>query len=182
MYSVVYRKPCNVCVCVCGWVRVCVWVLRPLLVCVGSDFLGYKFSVTASSRIVVCSVFVSHLSARLPPTVLSSLNESRVPVHPYDAVVQPGAIYVSHRILGVFTQIVFDEAEAARRFLELVQTHHDASDVAAPGEQLVDLLLGGVKRKIAHVQGCGELQEFVLFVARSLYIYIKFEVINNKCI
>lgn len=41
--------------------------------------------------------------------------------------------------------VVFDEAEAARGLVESVEAHDEALDLAALGEELVDLLFCGVK-------------------------------------
>lgn len=119
--------------------------LHPLLVGVRGDLLRNQFAVAASSRIIIRSVFVSHLAAWFAPAVLSTLDESGIPVHANDSVVQPGAVDVAHRIFGIISQIVFDETEAARRLLEFVQAHYDATNVAAPGEQLMDLFFGSVE-------------------------------------
>lgn len=41
--------------------------------------------------------------------------------------------------------VVFDEAEAAGGLVESVEAHDEALDLAALGEELVDLLFCGVK-------------------------------------
>jgi len=48
-----------------------VWSLQLLL---------HDFTVAAASAIKICPVLVSHLSAGFTPTVLSALDETRVPV------------------------------------------------------------------------------------------------------
>lgn len=122
---------------------------------VGCNLWCHQFPIATSSRIEVCSIFVSHLAARFAPPVLAALNESGVPIDAHNSIVQTCAIHISHRIFGIVSQIVFDEAEAARCLLEFVQSHDDATDVAAPREQFVYLLFGGVEWHVAHVQCCG---------------------------
>lgn len=41
--------------------------------------------------------------------------------------------------------VVFDEAEATRRLLEAIKAHDKALDLTTFGEELVNLLLGGVE-------------------------------------
>ena len=47
--------------------------------------------------------------------------------------------------------VVLDEAEAAGSLLEAIEAHNQSSDLAALGEELVDLFLGGVEGQIADV-------------------------------
>lgn len=47
--------------------------------------------------------------------------------------------------------VVFDEAEAAGRLGEPVEAHDEALDLAALGEELVDLLFGGVERAVLFI-------------------------------
>ena len=58
---------------------------------------------------------IPYLSAVLSAAVLSSLDESGVPVGTDDAVVEAGAVHVVHRVLGVLAEVELHEAEAARR-------------------------------------------------------------------
>ena len=51
--------------------------------------------------------------------------------------------------------VVFDEAEAAGGLLEAIQAHDEALDLTTLGEELVDLLLGGVEGEVADVEGGG---------------------------
>ena len=51
--------------------------------------------------------------------------------------------------------VVLDEAEAAGGFGEAVETHDEAFELAAFGEEGVDLLFGGVEGEVADVEGCG---------------------------
>lgn len=51
--------------------------------------------------------------------------------------------------------VVLDEAEAAGRLGEAVEAHDQALDLAHLREELVDLLLRGVERQVAHVEGRG---------------------------
>ena len=52
-------------------------------------------------------------------------------------------------------RVVLDEAEAARRLVKPVQAHDQPLDLAALGEELVDLLLGREERQVADVEGRG---------------------------
>lgn len=129
-------------------------------------------AVATSSDVVVRAVLVAHLPARLAAAVLASLHEASVPVRADDPVVQPRAVHEPHAVLRVLPGVVLDEAKAARRLLELVQTHDDALDVAALGEQLVDLSLGRVERQVAHVHGRGQPQQLVQFAPRAFKVLV----------
>jgi hypothetical protein len=48
-------------------------------------------------------------------------------------------------------RVVLDEAEAARRLLESVESHDQTLDLTAFGEQLIYLLFGCVKRSIVRL-------------------------------
>lgn len=54
------------------------------------------------------------------------------------------------------------KAEATGGFLDLVQTHDNPLDISALGEELLDLLLGGVEGQVADIQRGGNLQGFLL--------------------
>jgi hypothetical protein len=47
---------------------------------------------------------------------------------------------------------ILDKAKSAGSLLVAIQTHDDTLNLAAFGEQLVDLLLGCVEGKIANVE------------------------------
>lgn len=51
--------------------------------------------------------------------------------------------------------VVLDEAEAAGGLGEAVEAHDEALDLADLGEELVDLLFGGVEGEVADVEGRG---------------------------
>lgn len=103
--------------------------------------------------LTVVSVLITNLTARSTAAKLSALLETSIPIGTNLSIVQFGAIHVSHRIASALSGRVFDEAKAARRFPDTIQTDHHALNFAALGEELVDLLLGRVERQIAHVQG-----------------------------
>lgn len=57
--------------------------------------------------------------------------------------------------------IVFDKAEAARCLLKPIQTHDKTLDLAALGEEFVNLLFCGVERQVPDIE-CGRVLERVL--------------------
>ena len=54
--------------------------------------------------------------------------------------------------------VVLDEAKPARRLVEAVQAHDEALELAALGEEGVDLLFGGVEGQVTDVEGRGVAQ------------------------
>lgn len=60
------------------------------------------------------------------------------------------------------------KAEATGGFLDLVQTHDNPLDISALGEELLDLLLGGVEGQVADIQRGGNLQGFLLQLPATL--------------
>lgn len=122
----------------------------------------YNLAKTASSHIVVCPVFISHLSTSLSSSILPSLLESCIPVCPNNAVIEPRAIDKSHCVFSICSRVILHEAEATGCFLDLVQPHDDPLDITTFGEELLDLLFGGVEGQVAHVQRGGDLQELLL--------------------
>ncbi len=75
-------------------------------------------------------------------------------------------------MLGVLPEIVLDEAKTARGPLELVQSHHDALDVAALAEQLVQLFLRRVEAQVADVEGRTVAEQPLLLVSRALEVLV----------
>lgn len=142
--------------------------LSATLVRIRGDFLLDNFPVSTASAIIIRPVLVPHLSARLAASILSALDETRVPVHPNDPVVESGPIYETHRVLGIVAHVVLDETKTARRLPELVEAHDDASDVAAAREELVYLLLRAEEGQVADVEGAREFQEAILFATGTL--------------
>ena len=51
-------------------------------------------------------------------------------------------------------RIVLHEAEAAGGFVEAVEAHYQPFDLAAFGEEFVDLFFRGVEGEVAYVEGC----------------------------
>ena len=86
--------------------------------------------------------------------------QAHAPVEVYadDALVQRGAAQVLDAVLCSRPCAVLDEAETARRERVAVQAHDDAPERAAGAEELVDLLLAGVERQVAHIHGAGHPQ------------------------
>lgn len=84
----------------------------------------------AATLIVVLTIFVADLTARLAAAVLPSLLEARVQICADDTLVQLGAANVLHAVDRVLVGVVLDEAETAGRLVEAVQAHHKALDLA----------------------------------------------------
>ena len=118
--------------------------------------------------LTVVSVLITNLTTRPATTELSTLLEAGVPIGTNLSIVQFGAVHVAHRIAGTLAGRVLDKAKAARRLPDSIQTDHHAIDLAALGEQLVDLLFGRVERQVAHVQGGRLEQHSGLFVFGAL--------------
>jgi hypothetical protein len=107
--------------------------------------------------------------------VLSALGKALVQIGADDALVQLGASDVLHAVQSILVGVVFDEAEPAGRLLEAVEAHDEPLDLAALGEQLVDLLLGGVEGQVADVEGRRVLELLVLW--RRLALALAFAAI-----
>jgi len=75
-----------------------------------------------------------------------------------------------HGRLRLRSDIVLHEAEAAGRLLILVQAHHNHTNIAAAGEELVDLLLGGVEAQVSHVKCTRVAERSLLLGARALQL------------
>jgi hypothetical protein len=112
-------------------------------------------SVTSPSRVILGPVLIAHLPTALAPSILPALRKALIQVGADDALVQLRAANVLHAVQRILVGVVLDEAESARRLLEAVEAHDQALDLAALGEELVDLLLGGVEGEVADVErGC----------------------------
>lgn len=59
-----------------------------------------------SSHIVVCPVFISHLSSSLSSPILSPLLKPCIPVRADDAVVQTCAVDEPHGVLSICSRVV----------------------------------------------------------------------------
>ena len=119
-------------------------ILALLIVVLQALFLDSP-TEAAPALVVVLTVLVAHLAARFSAAVLPPLLEARVQVGTNDALVELGTADVLHAVEGVLVRVVLDEAEAAGRLGEAVEAHDEALDLAALGEELVDLLLSGVE-------------------------------------
>jgi len=113
----------------------------------------------ASSRVELLTILIPHLSSTLTPPVLPALRKALVQITANDALVQLRAANVFQAVQRILVGVVLHEAEAAGRLGEAVQAHDEALQLAAFGEERVDLLLGGVEGKVADVKGrcVGEL-------------------------
>lgn len=94
--------------------------------------------------------------------ILPALGKALVEISSDDTLIQLGAANVLHAVERVLVGVVLDEAEATGCLLESIETHHEALDLSALGEQLVDLLFGGIEGQIADVEGSGVLELVVL--------------------
>lgn len=130
----------------------------------------HNLAISATSTIVVLSILVTHLSARLSPSILASLNKASVPVNTYNTIVESRSIHITHASFTVSSRVVFDKAKAAgslqnrvdinsgnfynhfcafSHLLELIESHHDSSHIAAAAKQLKDLLLAKIECKLS---------------------------------
>ena len=75
-----------------------------------------------------------YLSSTLSASILSTLDESGIPIGTNKPVIESCAINVAHGVLGIGSRVVFDEAEAARCLLVAVEAHYDALDVTGATE------------------------------------------------
>jgi hypothetical protein len=71
--------------------------------------------------------------------------EAGIEIGADDTLVELGSANIFHAIECFLVSVIFHKAEAARSLLESIQAHDQAFDLAALGEELVDLLLGGVE-------------------------------------
>jgi hypothetical protein len=70
-------------------------------------------------------------------------------------------------------RVVFHEAKPTRRLIETIQSHHQPLDLAALGEELVDLFFGRVEGEIADVESGGIFEGiFGLFLGGVVAIVI----------
>lgn len=124
-----------------------------LVIVVVANAIG-KGDCEASSRCVILeSQLVRYLSAALTAAKLAAVLEAWVNVDGDVAVVQFGVAKILYGVESLLGLGVDDEAEAAGRKLEPVQSHHYALYGAALAKQFVDLLLRGVERQVSHVHG-----------------------------
>jgi hypothetical protein len=154
---------------------------------ISGAFLIDVATKATSASIVFSSELVSDLTTRLPSAVLSAFLKARVKICSDDALVELCATDVLHAVEGVLMGVVFDEAEATGSLLESVKTHDKTLDIAAPiinqhnllrtegevvlGEQLVNLLLGGVEGQVANVEG-GRVLKSLLFFLLVLFCFL----------
>ena len=100
---------------------------------------------TTAALVIVVTVFIAYLPSRLSAAVLPALLEARVEIGAYDALVELGAADVLHAVQCILVRVVLDEAEAAGSLVEPVEAHDQALNLAALGEELVDLLFRGIE-------------------------------------
>jgi len=129
-------------------------------------------AVAAASDVVISSVLVAHLSAGFTTSVLTSFFEAGVPIRPDNTIIQTGSVDVSHAVFCIIPRVVFEKAKATRGFLDFVQTHDNSFNVASLAEQLVQLLLSGVKGEIPNVEGGTELKLAFLLMNGTLELLV----------
>lgn len=99
-------------------------------------FLGSTAPTTASS-VIIFTKFVSDLSTTPSASELSSLLEAGIKIDPDEAFIQ---LHPVEELLGLqrlSTGLVFDKTESARCFAMTIESHDDATDLSAFGEELV---------------------------------------------
>lgn len=100
---------------------------------------------STTTLIIVLTVLISDLTARLAATILSALLKTRIKICPDDTLVQLGAADVLHTVKSVLMSVVFHKAKATWCLVKSVEAHNQSLDLAAFAEQFVDLLFGGVE-------------------------------------
>ena len=74
-----------------------------------------------------------------------------IQICPNDTPVKLCTANVLHAFERILVLVVPDKAEAAICFLEAIQAHDEALDLAAFQEEHVDLLFSGVEGQVAHI-------------------------------
>lgn len=67
--------------------------------------------------------------------------------------------------------IIFDKAEAARSLLETIKAHYDTFDLAALGEQFMNLFLGCIEGEVAHIES-GRILQGIFLLSRCSIVAI----------
>jgi len=117
----------------------------------GFDLQLFLFAVAASSWVKVRSVFVSHLSAALSSSILSSFRESSIPIGSDGSVVESSAVNEPETSGGILFGIILGETEATRSLSESIQSHDDSFDLSRSREKFVDLFFGREEGKVTDV-------------------------------
>lgn len=73
---------------------------------------------------------------------------------------------VHHQCIAVGR--ILDKAKPTGSFLDLVQPHHYAFDIAGTREQLVYLFFGGIECQVPHIQSCAVKQKTLLLSSTAL--------------
>ena len=102
--------------------------------------------------IKLLAILIPHLPPTLPAPILPALRKPLVQIRPDDPLVQLGAADVQQTVQRVLMGVVLDEAEAAGGLVEAVEAHDEPLDLAAFGEELVDLLFRRVEGQVADVE------------------------------
>lgn len=103
---------------------------------------------SATTSIEFFSIFVPNLTTRLAAAILSAFDKAGVEIGSDDSFVQLCAANILHTIESVLVGVVLDKAETTGSLLESVEAHDQAFDLAALGEELVNLFLGGVEGSV----------------------------------
>lgn len=108
-------------------------------------------AISASSRIVLVSILIAHLTARLSSPkpmmsmvsgqrrtadlpVLSAFLEARIEISPYDPLIELGPANVFHAVQSILVCIVLHEAKTAGRFIESVKAHYQSLDLSTSAD------------------------------------------------
>ncbi|RUP46831.1 hypothetical protein BC936DRAFT_146473 [Jimgerdemannia flammicorona] len=129
--------------------RLVVLLLLPLSLLL--QLLPNQMSPPTTPGIVLLPILVPHLPTAPTTTVLSTFPEAWIQICTDDTLVEFSAIDVLHTVESVGAVVVSSVWKPARRLLVPIQPHDDTLDLATFGEQLVDLLLGGVEGQVADI-------------------------------
>ena len=110
--------------------------------------------IPAPSRIKLLPILIPHLPTTLPAPILPPLRKPLIQIRPYNPLIQLRPANVLQAVQRIFMRVVLDEAKTAGGFVEAVQAHDEAFDLAGFGEEFVDLLFGCVEGEVPDVEGC----------------------------
>ena len=103
-------------------------------------------------RLVLVNL-VPDLCTSLSPAKLPPKLEAWVPVDPDLSPINDLQIETVNGLLRLLSRRILNEAEPARRLLDLVEAHDKVYHLAALAEKLKQLSLVSVEREVAHVEG-----------------------------
>lgn len=109
------------------------------------QILAHHFAIATTVGVERFPVLITNLATTFAPSKLTSLHEAGIPIATNDSIVQSSAVDPLHGLQSVLTIVVLDEAKAARRLLEFVQSNDDTLYVTATSEKIINLFFGCVK-------------------------------------